>query len=810
MHSDTIADIYLPNTPATFPNSALQIYVVPALKTKSLMSLGQLCDAGCTVHLTSTTLNVLYKGTCILQGTRTQESRLWHVQLERAPEPPVIPPTTLQETVEHTAYLAAGGSTPAHLVAFHHASLGAPALTTLEKALRLNYVTGFPGLTVDNLRKHPPISSIPMLKGHLDQSRKNQRSTTNIGATATIIPFNDTEGPMIHTQQDDSADAHQHDPDHFPSSEPENERTHFCYAAVYEPTGTIYTDLTGKFVAPSTTGNNYLFVLYDYDSNCILCEPIKNRTKTSILNAFQRLHTQLVRAGVRPRLQRLDNECSDILKEYMIQQNIDYQLVPPHVHRRNAAERAIRTFKNHFVATLCSTDPAFPLYLWDRLLPQTMLTLNLLRGSRMNPKLSAYAQIFGPFDYNRTPLAPAGTRAIIHDKPSNRESWAAHGLDGWYLGPALESYRCYLCWITETRRERICDTVAFLPLHVTLPVATANDMILASLRDIIVALKMPAQNLELTPPTITNTNRTALMQLQLLLDPPTNAPREPGPAPLPEHTPPLRLQAPDGLAVRTAPSLRVMLPLNNAPSTPTGSPSGPALRVMKTPTLNNSPTTPKRSNLTTGKQTALIEDDHETSLPLVPIIMFPHPTSSPTVPLTPSNPVEDVDPTATFQLRTGPRARKARRASHRAPLPVTGTSPLRTETTGTTVRHKHRTRTSTGAITKHAANTASPTNAQFPDEYALHGNAFNPDTGKLAEYKELSQSSDGPIWIESACEEIGRLFQGYKTIRGTNTCFFIRKREVPRGKRPTYLRIVCAHRPEKDNPFRLWDQLSYC
>jgi hypothetical protein len=362
-----------------------------------------------------------------------------------------------------------------------------------------------------------------MLKGHLDQSRKNERSTTNIGATATIITFDDTEGPTTHPQGD-SADAHELDPDHFPSSEPENERTHFCYAAVYEPTGTIYTDLTGKFVAPSATGNNYLFVLYHYDSNCILCEPIKNRTKTSILNSFQRLHTQLVRAGVRPRLQRLDNECSDILlQEYMIQQNIDYQLVPPHVHRRNAAERAIRTFKNHFVATLCSTDPAFPLYLWDRLLPQTMLTLNILRGSRMNPKLSANAQIFGPFDYNRTPLAPPGTCAIIHEKPSNRESWAAHGLDGWYLGPAL----------------RICDTVAFIPLHVTLPVATANDMILASLRDIIVALKMPAQNLELTPPTITNTNRTALMQLKLLLDPPTNTPREPGPAPLPEQTPPL-------------------------------------------------------------------------------------------------------------------------------------------------------------------------------------------------------------------------------------------------------------------------------
>jgi hypothetical protein len=38
-------------------------------------------------------------------------------------------------------------------------------------------------------------------------------------------------------------------------------------------------------------------------------------------------------------------------------------LVPPHCHRRNAAERAIRTFKKHFVARLSSVDPSFPMHL---------------------------------------------------------------------------------------------------------------------------------------------------------------------------------------------------------------------------------------------------------------------------------------------------------------------------------------------------------------------------------------------------------------------------------------------------------------
>ena len=79
------------------------------------------------------------------------------------------------------------------------------------------------------------------------------------------------------------------------------------------------------------------------------------------------MHAKLCAAGLRPQLQRLDNECSAILKEFLQAENVDYQLVPPGCHRRNAAERAIRTFKNHFIAGLCSLDKDFPLHLWDQL-----------------------------------------------------------------------------------------------------------------------------------------------------------------------------------------------------------------------------------------------------------------------------------------------------------------------------------------------------------------------------------------------------------------------------------------------------------
>ena len=157
----------------------------------------------------------------------------------------------------------------------------------------------------------------------------------------------------------------------------------------------------------------------------------------------------------------MDNEASAELKAACIKYNLDYQLVPPHIHRRNAAERAIQVFKNHLLAILATADPNFPISEWDRLVDQAVLTLNLLRNSRVNSKLSSYAYLFGNFDFNATPLAPPGTRIILHLKPEKRPSWGFHGEDGWYIGPSLNHYRCVKCFIPQTGREKDADTVEF-------------------------------------------------------------------------------------------------------------------------------------------------------------------------------------------------------------------------------------------------------------------------------------------------------------------------------------------------------------
>ena len=71
---------------------------------------------------------------------------------------------------------------------------------------------------------------------------------------------------------------------------------------------------------------------------------------------------------------------------------------------------------------------------------QCELTLKLLRNSRVNTKLSAWAYIDGVHDFNKVPLAPPGTKVVLHRKPAQRASWAFHGLEGWYVGPSPNHY----------------------------------------------------------------------------------------------------------------------------------------------------------------------------------------------------------------------------------------------------------------------------------------------------------------------------------------------------------------------------------
>ncbi len=180
------------------------------------------------------------------------------------------------------------------------------------------------------------------------------------------------------------------------------------YIKIYNAAKMMYSRQTSRFPTTSSRGNKYIMVLVEVDGNYINAEPMKNKLEGSMIKAYLVLWNQLTASGtVKPKAHIMDNEASEEYKKEM-QKNCMIQLVPLDNHRQNLAERAIQTFKNHFKAILAGVKDTFPMQLWDRLLPQTILTLNSLCQSNAVSTISAHQYLHGNFDYNKMPLAPMG------------------------------------------------------------------------------------------------------------------------------------------------------------------------------------------------------------------------------------------------------------------------------------------------------------------------------------------------------------------------------------------------------------------
>ena len=98
----------------------------------------------------------------------------------------------------------------------------------------------------------------------------------------------------------------------------------------------------------------------------------------------------------------------------MTDNDVVYQLTPKGKYSRNSSEKAIQNWIYHFLSGMASTQLDFPLSQWCKLVKQGNINLDLLYPSRINPKLSAYDQVFGAFDYQKTPLPPPGMKVLTH------------------------------------------------------------------------------------------------------------------------------------------------------------------------------------------------------------------------------------------------------------------------------------------------------------------------------------------------------------------------------------------------------------
>ena len=672
---------------------AQKAYSFPQLTNESLISVGQLCDDNCKVLFDKSSVKVIKNNKTILSGSRSCKDKLYDLKI---PNHNIKNNNNLMPTFDigqQINFIIHKDQTKTDLARYLHATAFSPSISTFIKAIRRGNFVTWPG--IDNLNL-PRLLGTPMAtaKGHLDSERKNLQSTKN---------------PII-------------EDDNFPDKI--NNETHEIFVIIGDiqqfaiKTQKAYMDLTGRFPYKSSRGNQYLVIVYDYDANAIVYAPIKTRQSKEIFTAFKKCEDK-VKQAITPKLYILDNECAADLKLSIHKNDQQYELVPPNQHRRNTAERAIRTFKNHLLAGLASCDPGFPIAEWDRILPQCELTLNLLRNSRINPKLSSWAYLNGVHNFQKIPMAPPGTKILIHSKPTKRASWAFHGVEGWYIGPSFEHYRCVKCYIPKTRSEVSSDTIQFIPSYVPIPEPNIDLHIRRTLHDLVQLLtsKSPA-----IPALTTESSKQAIIKISQLLNRDTTNIKL-------HHT---------------------------------------TTKGEKSPYTITSEGEKSPHNITSeGVQ---IQKSYQLPPPQQRIY-YNVPTPKFSQPYQTSNNQHNIQPQ---KIQSTPV------------MNYTYDIPSRSDVAKTLVT---------------------------PIIHQKINHIYN-ENGQPMSLDRLLQSENAIIWERATSNEIGRLSQGINNILGNDVLDFILKEQVPKNKIVTYARMVCDHRPFKNEPFRVrltvgGDRLTY-
>ena len=714
-------------------------HVLAGITNASLISIGQLCDDNCIAVLDKRKLNVFKNNECILQGARNTADGLWDIAI-----PTVVSSsqTVLSSQTASTKHVQLSKPqanaiirkdlTKKQLVQYLYACCGSPVVSTWKKAIKNGNFITWPGIATLSIDAHLP-ASIASAKGHLDQERKNLQSTR------VTLPLEDSNA----------------DDTFFPSPDTPNVKTFTACAQImpFVAKNTAYHDLTGRFPHRSSRGNEYLLIVYDYDSNSILHCALKNKTGAEIKRGWLSIHDRLARHGNQPAMYILDNEASADLKKGLKKYGLTYQLVPPHVHRRNAAERAIRTYKNHLLAFLATCDPDFPVAEWDRLLFQVELTLNLLCSSRVNPRLSAHAYLNGNFDFNQTPLAPPGTRVVVHLKPHQRASWAYHGEEGWYVGPSMEHYRCVKCYLPSTARERDVDTLKFFPKTVAFPEISTEDYLKQAASDILSILKDPPSSLPYLA--YGDATNNAIVHIATLLGravPPPQLPAATAPVvTLPAH-PPTRMQQqahPPRVQLPTHPP-RVQNPATQLPE------HLPRVQLpTHPPRVQNSANPPRVQNPPVGPKTTPV--------------------------MVPRSPLPSVQ-----KKKLAPRAALPRVPSSKHAMPT---------------RYSRLQRRS--AFHNTPLREQSLQHVRALQTFRLQVNHIYNEAGSKETIDTLLNGANGPTWVTSLSNEFGRLAQGFGNTVGTDTIEFIHRTDVPKDKKATYGNFICDYRPLKSEPYRV-------
>ena len=163
LHSNQVTS--LPIAPSPPPSYATLTHIVPGLMPRlmphSLISIGQLCDAGYTATLTAHTATVSHGPDTIVTGHHDPITCLWHVPLDI--------PKSQSPAQQHFCQSINPGTNIVDRIAYYHACYFSPALSTWCAAIDAGCFTTWPELTSSLVCKYP-LPSIAMVYGNLDQT----------------------------------------------------------------------------------------------------------------------------------------------------------------------------------------------------------------------------------------------------------------------------------------------------------------------------------------------------------------------------------------------------------------------------------------------------------------------------------------------------------------------------------------------------------------------------------------------------------------------------------------------------------------
>ena len=150
--------------------------IYPQLKSESLLSIGQLCDDGCTAVFDKENLNIYKQNELVLKGNRNKQDGLWDVPF------PVL----------KANYIIQKDKSKHDLGQYLHGCAFSPVISTFQMAINKGNFITWPG--IDDLKFKKLLESpIATTLGHLDQERSNLQSTK-------LIENDDAFPPTIPTK----------------------------------------------------------------------------------------------------------------------------------------------------------------------------------------------------------------------------------------------------------------------------------------------------------------------------------------------------------------------------------------------------------------------------------------------------------------------------------------------------------------------------------------------------------------------------------------------------------------------------------